>query len=311
MGSPYDGFFVRSPQLKNTMDRESLLKDHFLQKPECIIDLPQWMLPAEKIAQYRTISKAAILEIAGRDSIAAAIQFTRQEGITDLIPTYVYTGTEFGPWSAVRDAVNLLEKRLGGVQIHDLLVLGSPHFWRALNGRFISELISKYGYYIPCVGCHLYLHAVRIPLAVTLGNVPIIAGERERHDGKIKANQITEVLDGYHLMADTFGVRIVFPLRRIDDGGEIEALIGSPWQEGKGQLDCVLTGNYKRSGKDPHVPIVQILRYLKEFAVPCAREVISTYLAGKLPNHIEIAERILNPKDSEYGRVAPVRGTIP
>jgi hypothetical protein len=79
------------------------------------------MLPAEKVAHYRTLSKTAILEIAGRDSIAAAIQFTRQEGITDLIPTYVYTGTEFGPWSAVRDAVNRLEKRLQGVRIHELL----------------------------------------------------------------------------------------------------------------------------------------------------------------------------------------------
>jgi hypothetical protein len=290
------------------MDRESLLKDHFLQKPECVIDLPQWMLPAEKLAQVGTISKAAILEIAGRDSIAAAIHFTRQEGITDLIPTHVYTGTEFGPWSAVRDAVNLLEKRLEGVKIHDLLVLGSPRFWRTLNGRFISELISRYGCYIPCVGCHLYLHAVRIPLAVALGNVPIIAGEREKHDGKIKVNQIAEALDGYQVLAETFGVRIVFPLRRIDHGSEIEALIGSPWEEGKGQLDCVLTGNYRRSAKDPHVPVAPILQYLREFALPCASEVVASYLASKVPDHIGIAERIINLKDSESGADAPVRG---
>jgi hypothetical protein len=269
------------------------------------------MRPAEKLAQYGTISKAAILEIAGRDSIAAAIQFTRQEGITDLIPTYVYTGTEFGPWSAVRDAMNRLEKRLEGVQIHDLLVLGSPYFWRALNGRFISELISRYGCYMPCVGCHLYLHAVRIPLAVTLGNVPIITGERERHDGRIKVNQVAEALDGYHVLADTFGVQIMFPLRKVDHGREVEALIGSPWEEGKGQLDCVLSGNYRRSGKDQQVPVVQILQYLKQFAVPCARKILASYLASKVPDHIEIAERILDPENSESDPYTPVRGIIP
>jgi hypothetical protein len=293
------------------VDRESLLKEHLLQKPECVIALPQWMLSENKIEKYRAISKGAILEIAGRDSIAAAILFSRLEGITDLIPTYVYTGTEFGPWSAVRDAVNRLERSLPGVRIHDLLVLGSPRFWRALNGRFISALISRYGCYMPCVGCHLYLHVVRIPLSVALGNVPIIAGEREKHDGNIKVNQITEALDGYQVLADTFGVRIVFPLRRIDHGSEIEALIGSPWKEGKGQLDCVLSGNYKGSESDLHVPVVQILQYLREFAVPCAREVVSGYLAGKVPDHIEIAERILNPKGIEYRQDAPLRGTIP
>jgi hypothetical protein len=293
------------------VDRESLLKDRLLRKPECVIALPRWMDPAEKLGQYGTISKAAILEIAGRDSIAAAIRFTRQEGITNLIPTYVYTGTEFGPWSVIRDAINRLKRSLPEVQIHELLMLGSPGFWQALNGRFIGELISRYGCYIPCVGCHLYLHAVRIPIAVALGNLPIIAGERERHDGKIKINQIAEALDGYQFLADTFGVRIVFPLRMIDHGTEIEALIRSPWAEGKGQLGCVLSGNYKGSGKDPHVPVVQILRYLREFAVPCAREIVSAYLAGKVPDHIAAAKQILNPESTEAGADAPVIGTIP
>lgn len=291
-----------------TMDRHSLLKDHFLQKPECVIDLPEWMLPTKRIAEYRTLSKAAILEIAGRDSIAAAVHFTRQEGITDLIPTYVYTGTEFGPWSAVLDAVSRLAKRLPEVRIHELLVMGSPRFWRALNGRFVSELISRYGCYTPCVGCHLYLHAVRVPLALSLGNMPVITGERESHDGKIKLNQIAEALDGYHALADTFGAQLVFPIRKIDRGEEIEALIGSPWKEGKDQLECVLSGNHKRPGKESYVPVVQIFQYLKEFAVPCAIELVSTYLASRVPDHIEVAQRILNLKAAESRQDAPPMG---
>jgi hypothetical protein len=47
------------------MDRDSLLKDHFLQKPECVIGLPEWMLPTRKVEVYRALSAAPILEIAG------------------------------------------------------------------------------------------------------------------------------------------------------------------------------------------------------------------------------------------------------
>ncbi|MCF8037391.1 MAG: hypothetical protein K9K62_11005, partial [Desulfobacteraceae bacterium] len=58
------------------------------------------------------------------------------------------------------------------------------------------------GHYTPCTGCHLYLHAVRIPLARMLGNVPIIGGERESHSGKVKVNQCAParaVLSGLRL----------------------------------------------------------------------------------------------------------------
>jgi len=46
-----------------------------------------------------------------------------------------------------------------------------------------------------------YFRSVRIPLAVALGRIPIISGERERHDGMIKINQIGEVLTLYEALA--------------------------------------------------------------------------------------------------------------
>jgi len=269
------------------------LKDLFLDKPECIIDLPKWLLPPEKIQAYRNLSGLAIVEIAGRDSVAAAIKGVGDHGFTNLIPTYVYTGTEHGAWETVERAVDRLETRLPQVQVHDLLLLGSPKFWQVLNGRFVAELVLRYGFYTPCVGCHLYLHTTRVPLAMMLGKVPIIAGERERHDRAIKVNQLSEALNIYQDIAKRFGIDLLLPLRHITEGTRVGDILGFEWQGGQEQLGCVLSGNYR--GWDGSLentgPLVQ--QYLEEFARPCAERIIESYARGDVPNHLEIGAEVL------------------
>lgn len=269
------------------------LKELYLNKPECVITLPEWLLPSEKIKEYRAISRLAIVEIAGRDSVAAAIKSVEEEAFTDFLPTYVYTGTEHGPWASVEKAVERLASRLPEVRVHDLLVLGSPGFWRALCGRFISELISRYGFYTPCVGCHVYLRSVRIPLALSLGKVPIISGERELHDDRIKINQISEALDVYEDIAKDFGVQLLLPLRHIAEGDRIEEILGFDWQEGNEQLGCVLSGNYRALDGSVNYAPSQVQTYLEEFAWPCAKNIIESYATGHIPNHLEIAAQVL------------------
>ena len=48
-----------------------LLKEQFLNKPECVVNFPEWLLPSQEIEKYRAMSELAVVEIAGRDSIAA------------------------------------------------------------------------------------------------------------------------------------------------------------------------------------------------------------------------------------------------
>ena len=276
-------------------DHDADLKALYQNKPECVIDLPEWLLPSDKIEGYKAISGLALVEIAGRDSIAAAVTSVEEEGFTDLLPTYVYTATEFGPWASVEEAVQRLARRLPEVRIHDLVVLGSPGFWQALNGRFIAELTSRFGFYTPCIGCHLYLHSVRIPLAVTLGEVPIVSGERELHDKAIKVNQISEALNVYQGIAKDFGVHLLSPLRHMEEGNRIEEILGSQWKAGKEQLGCVLSGNYRSWGGDPTITAPQVQRFLEEFAGPCARRIVEAYIAGRVPNHLEVAAEILQP----------------
>ncbi len=270
------------------------LKELYLNKPECVITLPEWSLPPEKVNEYRAMSRLAIVEIAGRDSLAAAVKSVEEEAFTDLLPTYVYTGTEHGPWASVEKAAERLAGRLPEVRIHNLVVLGSPGFWQALCGRFVSELISRYGFYAPCIGCHLYLHSVRIPLALTLGEVPIISGEREWHDGAIKLNQISEALDIYQNIARDFGVRLLLPVRHITKGDRIAEILGFEWPQGKEQLDCVLSGNYRRLDGTVEHTARQVQIYMEEFAGPCAKKIIESYTAGRIPNHVEIAAQVLD-----------------
>ena len=270
------------------------LKELYLNKPECVITLPEWLLPPYKVNEYRAMSRLAIVEIAGRDSIAAAVKSVEEESFTDLLPTYVYTGTEHGSWASIDQAVERLVGLLPEVRIHNLVALGSPGFWQALCGRFTSELISRYGFYTPCVGCHLYLHSVRIPLALTLGKVPIISGEREWHDGAMKINQISEALNVYEKIAKDFGIRLLFPVRNITKGDRIEEILEFEWKEGKEQLGCVLSGNYRAlEGSVDYTPS-QVKTYLEEFAWPCAKKIIESYTAGHIPNHLEIAAQVLD-----------------
>ena len=270
------------------------LKDLFSNKPESVINLPQWLLPTEQLEAYQAMSRLAVVEIAGRDSVAAAAQAVEADGYTDLVPTYVYTGTEHGSWGTVEQALERLRRRLPQVRVHDLLILGSPGFWQALNSRFMSELISRYGFFTPCVGCHLYLHAVRIPLAVTLGKTPIIAGEREHHDQAVKLNQISEALDIYVSMAGQFGIELLLPLRRVKEGARIRDILGFEWEAGKEQLGCVLSGNYKgwKGSEEDAASVVR--KYLEEFARPVAEGIVKTYTRGDIPDHLHIGGQVLN-----------------
>jgi len=272
---------------------DSRLKELYLNKPEWVINFPKWFLSSQEINELRSRPRLAIVEIAGRDSVAAAVKSVEEVSFTDLLPVYVYTGTEYGPWTSVEETVMRLSRRLPEIRVHNLLIIGSCEFWQALNGRFMSELITRYGFYTPCVGCHIYLHSVRIPLALILGKVPIVSGERERHDEAVKINQISEALTIYQNLSEDFGVRLLFPLRHIAKGDHIKDILGFEWQEGKDQLSCVLSGNYRRLDKSINISAGHVQRYLEEFVMPCTRKIIESYAKGHVPNHMEVAARVL------------------
>ena len=265
----------------------------FLDKPERVTG---FLGPAE-VNYLKRLSesgkKPAMVEIAGRDSVAAAVKAVENDNYTDLLPVYAYTGTEYGAWAAVETAVDRLKKILPDVEIHPLQIVGSPVFWRALNGRFVSELIQQFGFFSPCPGCHLYLHAIRIPLAKELGSMPIIAGERESHSGMVKINQAASALDFYLDFARRFDTELQFPLRHIKSGEAIEEILQIPWHRGKEQLQCVLSGNYRSVKEINMIRDAEVLHFFENFAGPAAETIVQSYLSGKSPDHAGAAESVL------------------
>ena len=265
----------------------------------CFRDKPERMLPmtdpgikTAKAAVVDPARKLAIVEIAGRDSVAAAILAVHTHGFTDILPVYAYTGTEYGPWREVLRAVSRMAQGLPDACVHELCVMGSPRFWRALNGRFSGLTNHWFKFISPCVGCHLYLHAVRIPLAARLNYAPIISGERESHSGMIKINQTPKVLSFYTEFAKKHRVPLLMPLRKIADGHAIENILGLKWERGRDQLQCALSGNYRDTTGDI-LEQGDVASFLKKFAGPCAQKIIHDCAGGMRPDPIRTAASIL------------------
>lgn len=249
-------------------------------KDELVKDFPAWMLSPEDISRFQAIRHTAIVEIAGRDSLAAALEAARTQTLEAVLPTIAYTGTEYGNWRDLIKNVEFLRERLKDlhVEVFPPVVQGAPAFWWKLCGERLGEHFERYGLYSPCVGCHLYLHALRIPLAKKLNCRLIVAGSRELHDGLAKINQTAQVLDLYQDFAASFGVTLLFPLRHVKSGRKIMALLGKNWPKGDFQLKCVLSRNYAGAAYNPDLAQDKAVQYLQGFALKLAKREIKKLL---------------------------------
>ncbi len=250
-------------------------------KPEMVIDFPEWMLKQTTIQKIRNMKDVAIAEIAGRDSIAAIIRACEIRPIKAIIPTIAYTGTEYGNWDVTFEKVQLLRDKLtkNGLIIFDTILLGSPVFWWKLCGRYLSYFQKAYGFYSPCIGCHLYFHTIRIPLAKKLNINLLIAGERESHNGRIKVNQIKIALDVYIEFLRKYDIELLLPLRHMSSGADIISILSEQWDEGKQQVECVLSKNYQEIDGSVCLNEEAIKRFFNEFAFKISEEFIHEHLA--------------------------------
>jgi hypothetical protein len=267
-------------------------------KPERLC-LDHWEL--ETILDSFSSKKIAIAELAGRDSIAAAIKFLEEKDGEALLPVYTFTGTEYGSFDYLESAVEWLKERLGSGRVGDLVLLGSPNFWHALNGRWVKELIRRYGFYTPCIGCHVYLHASRIPLAKALGVKTVISGEREYHDGRQKINQISLTISAYRFLLSRFDLDLLTPLVKIKSTAQIDEMIGTKWNTIGHQLQCVLSANYRDAMGNlhfgpNHFDLNRILGYLSEFALPVTSRIIEGLLRGEGVDYPRVAQEVLEER---------------
>ena len=280
------------------IDRDQLVR-LFAEQPELISIFPAEIIPPERLKLWHETPGLAIAEIAGRDSIAAAIKLHREGQVEKILPTVAYNGAQYGSLESVYQAVELLCERIGSENVFELVALGSPKFWQALNLRFADALSERFGFYTPYIGCHLYIHAVRIPLAKQIGSSLIISGERESHNGQIKINQTAMVLDYYRKLLRHFDLELAQPLRHVRAGSEVVELLGCDWKGGERQLHCVLSGNYKNPdgsvdfGLGRRFSDEKSSRFLEQFGLPVAQTIIEKLLRGGLVDYEREAAQAL------------------
>lgn len=219
----------------------------------------------------------AIAEIAGRDSVAAAIAAVDVHGFTRLLPTIALTGTETGDAAAPLRAVETLERLLGDrCEVLEPVYLQEPRLWAAMNARFSAKVSARYCVSSPCLACHLYMHLLRVPVSWELGGVPVVAGERDTHDGRIKLSQTTGSIDAAVRVLAHAGVELLQPIRHAS-GDEVAALVGGDWDEGGAQLGCLLSGNYVGLDGVVRYDEAGYDRYLAGFFEPVGRAVVDAW----------------------------------
>ncbi|MRS12558.1 MAG: hypothetical protein EG823_05750 [Actinobacteria bacterium] len=224
---------------------------------------------------------AAIVEIAGRDSVAAAVLAAREHRFRTLVPTIAFTGTETGDREAPLRAVDVLRAILGErVDVRDPVALSDTALWSAMNARPAGELLQRFGVCSPCLACHLYLHLLRVPLAWSHGNAPVISGERDSHDGRIKLSQTPASIDAATRVMAHAGVELLQPVRAAS-GAEIAELVGSLWNDDAEQLGCQLSGNYMDFDGSVNYDEAGYSRYLAGYFEPVGRAVIDAWRAER------------------------------
>jgi len=233
-------------------------------------------LGAERVEMLRALPGLAVGAVAGRDAIAAIVEAVRAEGFSVVLPTSVATGTEYGDTDAPLEAVAALRRELGDeVEVLGPLRIGAPRLWAALNGRFAAEVAERFALHSACLACHLYVHLARVPLAWALGNSPIITGERDTHDGRIKLSQTAASIDAETRVLAYAGIELLSPVRAFS-GDRVGALVPG-WHEGERQLCCVHSGNFRRLDGSVDLDEADYDRYLREFFEPAGRAVIDAW----------------------------------
>ncbi|GFN36131.1 hypothetical protein [Tepidimicrobium xylanilyticum] len=187
-------------------------------------------------------------EFAGRDSVAAILKAMEDSSISNILPIASFAPTEYGNFEILKFNYEKMIKRAkelygSNKTIYPLVYYSNFDLWSVINGRFVDSIIEGFNFYTPCVGCHAYFHLLRIPIALRLSK-KIIAGERESHDGRIKINQTAESLDAYEKMAKALNVELIMPLRYVEDGNNVEKILGWEWKEGKDHQRCAFNKNY-------------------------------------------------------------------
>ena len=267
------------------------------EKPDIFGNIPDSILPEEKIEELRQMPRLAIGEISGVKGLAGLLYSLSKKRPDAFLPTVSYTGTEYGDWKYIEDILKyinkIIEKNLR-IYVAEPLILGSPHFWWALNGRFANELRDRFGFYSQCYGCRLYSFALRVPLSKRLNADVLIPADMETRNGDFKIYNSSLAVNYYSTLMSSFGIYLWYThLSGIQKKEMAEEFNLQEQQENSKILNCIFKDNYKNlEGSFKHPS--NISSFFETFAIPAAAKIISRTLSGATVDYVrEVADTLL------------------
>lgn len=239
----------------------------------------------------------AVAEIADRDSVAAVLKVMKEGEIKEILPIADIIPPEHGNIRKGFNQVFWLKEKAKkyNVKIYDLMFIESYDLYSTLAARYSRELINRYGFYTPCIACHMYFHTIRVPIVKALGGTQIIGGERNSHDGRLKPSQIPIAIDYYKKAVGMLGGNLVLPLRDIVDTNEIIKLT----YDDHPQLSCMFKETYGGLPESIMRDEERLKGFLEEFALPLTLDLIGVMVRKENPNIIGLADKFVERLTNE------------
>lgn len=252
-------------------------------KPDIFASLPPEVLDEEEAERLREIPRLAVAEIAGPADMQALRELLPRYKPDGLLPTFSYTGTEFGDWERLGNIAAALKKSFEK-ELHiytaDPVVLGAPALWKALRQVHEGELATRFGFSSPCLGCRLYSFMLRVPLCKKVDArffIPSLSGLVERrcppHGLTVEKKYFTFLMSGYGIDIWHQGLTLEEP-------------------DGTGAcLSCVLSAE-----EDNSAPTEKLARYFENFALPAAGGILSRAVFGAPVDYDKSIAEFLQPQ---------------
>ena len=240
------------------------------------------ILPEEIQRDYRYIKgKVLLTDFAGRDSIAACIKILNDENIGTIIPVGDIVPSRYGDsdsYSQNWDALaQLIEEKHPHVELKPWFIIDGQDFWKTMNERYVDQILERYGWFTPCIGCHFHFYAMRSVLVDLLGkeNTILTSGEKRLHsNGKRKANQTDAAVEGYRRFSREHGVEHRFPIHDMDSEEDMKKLIGGKWKEGGSQMSCIHSGNDRDTDGQLKYTDEQISQMMNDYVLPMGKKYV-------------------------------------
>jgi len=272
------------------------------EKPDMFVSTAQEQLTEERIAELRQIPRLAVGEITGCAGMEAFIQILSAQRPDAFLPTVSFTGTEYGSWEQLFQKLEALRKVVENelkIYCTEPLVLGSPGFWRALNGCHADELSRRFSFDSRCCGCRVYACAVRVPLCKMLNARIMIAGHTGQSGSNGRYHNSPLAVGYYSRLMSNFGIEL---LPGVPDSSRRESLdpdhAFSAGQKPHQPVCCVLD-KHTGATEGQTVKPSSVAAFFESFALPAAAKIISRALAGRAVDYQHESAETLKPVEKK------------